>query len=155
MIKYFICDVDGCLNNGIIYWGVDGKPFKAFGNYDHDGLKMLRKHVEIHFISADSSGFDIMKSRIVQHMKFPLHLVSEQERFSFVEKFNFDQTAFMGDGFFDAPIIKAAKIGIAPAQARDEAKLQADYVTPSRGGHGAVMDACLFILNKMNIKYGI
>jgi 3-deoxy-D-manno-octulosonate 8-phosphate phosphatase KdsC-like HAD superfamily phosphatase len=41
MYKRFIMDVDGVLNDGMLYWGVDGKPFKAFGNYDHDGLKLL------------------------------------------------------------------------------------------------------------------
>ena len=29
MIKNFILDVDGCLNDGKIYWGAEGKPFKA------------------------------------------------------------------------------------------------------------------------------
>jgi 3-deoxy-D-manno-octulosonate 8-phosphate phosphatase KdsC-like HAD superfamily phosphatase len=37
--KNFVLDVDGCLNNGVIYWGADGKPFKAFGNYDLMALK--------------------------------------------------------------------------------------------------------------------
>ena len=46
MYKRFILDVDGVLNDGMLYWGVDGKPFKAFGNYDHDGLKLLRKHID-------------------------------------------------------------------------------------------------------------
>ena len=32
MYKRFIMDVDGVLNDGMLYWGVDGKPFKAFGN---------------------------------------------------------------------------------------------------------------------------
>ena len=42
-MKVFILDVDGVLNDGMLYWGGDGKPFKAFGNYDHDGLKAIKK----------------------------------------------------------------------------------------------------------------
>jgi 3-deoxy-D-manno-octulosonate 8-phosphate phosphatase (KDO 8-P phosphatase) len=148
----FILDVDGCLNDGKIYWGVDGKPFKAFGNYDHDGLKFLKKHLNIMFITADKSGWDITQSRIVDHMDFSLALVPENKRFEYVEAHNFDQTIYMGDGYFDAPIIKAAKIGIAPAQGRIEARESADYVTPSRGGEGAVMDACMYIIKQMGIK---
>ena len=83
--KNFILDVDGCLNNGVIYWGVDGKPFKAFGNYDHDGLKILRKYLNIEFITADKVGWDISYSRIVDHMKFNLTLVPESARYQFVE----------------------------------------------------------------------
>jgi len=156
-MKYnnFILDVDGCLNNGIIYWGSDGKPFKAFGNYDHDGLKLLRNHVNIEFITADKSGWNISYSRIVEHMKFKLTLVSEADRYKFVESFDFDKTVYMGDGFYDAPIIKAAKLGIAPAQARKEARAAADFVTPSNGGEGAVMDACLHILDQLGVPYTI
>ena len=75
MYKRFIMDVDGVLNDGMLYWGIDGKPFKAFGNYDHDGLKILRKYLEIEFVSADEIGWPITESRIVEHMKFPCTMV--------------------------------------------------------------------------------
>lgn len=154
MIKYFISDVDGCLNDGNIYWGADGeKPFKAFGNYDHDGVKLLRDHVKIIFISADRHGWDILKTRIVDHMKCELHLVLEKDRYEFVKKFNFDEVAYMGDGIYDAKIIREAKLGIAPAQARIEARQAADYVTPSCGGRGAYLDACVQIMKLMGITY--
>lgn len=154
MFKYFISDVDGCLNDGNIYWGADGrKPFKAFGNYDHDGVKLLRDHVTLIFISADKHGWDILDSRIGQHMKCELHYVPEANRYKFVENYGFDNLAYMGDGIHDAKIIRAAKLGIAPAQARIEAKQSADYITPSRGGEGAYLDACVHIMKTMGIPY--
>lgn len=154
MIKYFISDIDGCLNDGRIYWDADGqKPFKAFGNYDHDGVKLLRDHVKLIFISADKHGWEILSSRIVKHMKCDLYYVPEAERFRFVEKYGFDDVAYMGDGIYDAKIIKEAKIGIAPAQARVEARRQADYVTPSNGGEGAYLDACVHIMKTLGIPY--
>jgi 3-deoxy-D-manno-octulosonate 8-phosphate phosphatase (KDO 8-P phosphatase) len=155
MIEQFICDVDGCLNDGVIYWGTEGKPFKAFGNYDHDGLKMLRNHIRIQFITADKSGWDISYSRIVTHMGFELRLVKEADRFNYVQAMGFDKIAYMGDGYYDAPILKAAAIGIAPKQARIEARTAAEFVTPSAGGHGAVMDACMYIIERMNISHGL
>lgn len=154
MIKYFISDVDGCLNDGKIYWDATGhKPFKAFGNYDHDGVKLLRNHVKLVFISADKHGWDILKSRIVDHMKCELHYVPEADRFAFVEKYGFDNIAYMGDGIHDAKIIQQAAIGIAPAQARIEARNLANYVTPSNGGEGAYLDACIHIMKKIGIPY--
>ena len=152
-LNYFICDVDGCLNDGKIYWSANGKPFKAFGNYDHDGLKMLKKYLNIKFITADNSGWDISYSRIHKHMGFELHLVKESDRFNWVKELNFDSIVYMGDGFYDAPIIKSSAIGIAPAQARIEAKNSADYVTPCAGGEGAVMDACLYVLKRLGVNY--
>ena len=154
MFEYFISDVDGCLNDGRIYWAADGqKPFKAFGNYDHDGVKLLRPHIKLIFISADKHGWDILHSRIVDHMKCELHYVPEKSRFNFVENYGFDKVAYMGDGIYDAKILSSAKLAIAPAQARIEARRAADFVTPSNGGEGAYLDAALHIMNLMDIKY--
>lgn len=153
-IKYFISDVDGCLNDGRIYWDADGKkPFKAFGNYDHDGVKLLRDHVKLIFISADKPSWPILSSRIVKHMKCELWPVSESERFDFVKSYGFDNVAYMGDGIYDAKVIQHARIGIAPAQARFEARKMATYVTPSNGGEGAYLDACIHIMKYMGIPY--
>ena len=148
-------DVDGVLNDGMLYWYAGGKPFKAFGNYDHDGLKLLRKHLEIEFVSADEVGWPITESRIIEHMKFPCTMVKEKDRLDFVlNKGNPEETIFMGDGPFDAKIFPHVGLSIAPAQAWRTAISNATYVTPREGGKGAVMDACVYIMDKMGIKHG-
>ena len=147
-------DVDGVLNDGMLYWYAGGKPFKAFGNYDHDGLKLLRKHLEIEFVSADEIGWPITESRIVEHMKFPCTMVKEKDRLDFVlNKGNPEETIFMGDGPFDAKIFPHVGLSIAPAQAWRTAISNATYVTPREGGKGAVMDSCVYIMDKMRIKH--
>jgi 3-deoxy-D-manno-octulosonate 8-phosphate phosphatase (KDO 8-P phosphatase) len=155
MYKRFILDVDGVLNDGMLYWGVDGKPFKAFGNYDHDGLKLLRDHLAIEFVSADENGFDITYNRITTHMKFPLTMVKEKDRLSFIlSKGDPQETIFMGDGPYDAKIFPYVGLSIAPKQAWQTAINSADYVTQREGGKGAVMDACVYIMDKMGIEHG-
>jgi 3-deoxy-D-manno-octulosonate 8-phosphate phosphatase (KDO 8-P phosphatase) len=152
--KKFILDVDGVLNDGMLYWSADGKPFKAFGNYDHDGLKLLRDHLDIEFISADEIGWAITKSRC-DHMKFPLTMVKEKDRLNFVlSKGLPSEIVYMGDGPYDAKIFKHVALGIAPAQAWNTTISEADYVTPREGGKGAVMDACVYIMNEMGIEHG-
>lgn len=154
MYKRFIMDVDGVLNDGMLYWGADGKPFKAFGNYDHDGLKLLRKHIEIEFVSADERGWDITYNRIFEHMKFPVTMVKEKDRLEFIlSKGDPVETAFMGDGPYDAKIFPYVGLAIAPAQAWRTAIREADYVTEREGGKGAVMDACVYIMDKMGITH--
>ena len=155
MYKRFIMDVDGVLNDGMLYWGVDGKPFKAFGNYDHDGLKLLRKHIAIEFVSADENGWPITYNRIVEHMKFPLTMVKEADRLDWVlSKGDPKETVFMGDGPYDAKIFPHVGLSIAPAQAWRTAIENADYVTEREGGKGAVMDACVHIMYLMGIEHG-
>jgi 3-deoxy-D-manno-octulosonate 8-phosphate phosphatase (KDO 8-P phosphatase) len=139
----------------MLYWGHDGKPFKAFGNYDHDGLKLLRKHITIEFVSADENGWPITYNRIVEHMKFPLTMVKEADRLDWVlSKGDPKETVFMGDGPYDAKIFPHVGLSIAPAQAWRTAIENADYVTEREGGKGAVMDACVHIMYLMGIENG-
>ncbi len=146
-LKHFILDVDGVMTDGTFAYTADGKVAKVFGPHDADGLKLIRDKIAIQFISADKRGFPISHKRIVQDMGYPLTYVTESDRYDYVKKFGFDQTAFMGDGYYDAPVIKECAVGIAPSGSRIEAQRNANFVSASRGGSGAVMDACLFILS--------
>jgi len=145
--KIFVLDVDGVMTTGQFFYSKDGKAYKIFGPHDSDGLKMLRDKLNILFITADKRGFDTTKKRITDDMGYDLKLIPEEERdFFFKNEVRHEQTIFMGDGFFDAPVLKKCLCGIAPNNARPEAKKAADYVTPSASGCGAVLDACLHIL---------
>lgn len=155
MITKLIMDVDGVLSTGHMVYGADGKMFKLFGPHDKDGLKIVKQYLsDITFITADKTGWDITYRRIVTDWGYDhnqLVLVSEEDRMSYFENnCDFDTTAFIADGYHDAPILKRVKLGIAPASARIEAKDAADYVTPSDAGSGAVLDACLYIEQVIN-----
>jgi len=143
-IKNFVIDVDGVLSTGQFFYTSEGKVMKVFGPHDADGIKLIKNIVQIRFITADWRGFDITKKRI-DDMNCPLELVSEEQRFGYIEDIGFEHTAFMGDGYFDAKIMPHVAWAFAPKNARKECLDAADYVTPSRAGEGAVMDACLFL----------
>ncbi len=139
----FILDIDGVMTTGQFLYSKDGKSHKIFGSHDSDGLKLIKDKVNILFITADKRGFPISKKRI-EDMDHPIKLITEQDRYSYIkENFGFENTIFMGDGIFDAPLLKDCKFGIAPANARIEAKKTADFVTPSKSAEGAVCDACI------------
>ena len=140
-----VLDVDGVMTTGHFLYSSEGKVLKIFGPHDADGLKLIKDKINIFFITADKKGFAISKKRI-EDLGFEIELISEQERYNYVkDKFGFENTIFMGDGIFDAQLIKACKFGIAPANARPEAKSVAHFITPSKSAEGAVCDACLEI----------
>ena len=56
------------------------------------------------------------------------------------------QAAFVGDDVIDLPAMKNCGLAIAVANARNEVKADAHYVTPHRGGDGAARDAVEFVL---------
>lgn len=140
-----VIDVDGVMTTGQFLYSEKGKVLKVFGPHDTDGLKLLKKKLNIAFISADKRGFKISKKRI-DDMGYKIFHVKDGIRYEWIkEKFGLENTIFIGDGIFDAPIIRDCKYGIAPANARVEAKKWAKYVTPSKAAEGAVCDACIKI----------
>ena len=99
-------------------------------------------------ISGDKRGFTITKKRI-DDMGFPVTLVSTFERVKWIEeKFNLDETIFMGDGIYDALVFEKIGYSIVPANAFYLTKKKANFVTQSKGGEGAVAEACLHIMEK-------
>jgi 3-deoxy-D-manno-octulosonate 8-phosphate phosphatase (KDO 8-P phosphatase) len=151
MIETLIMDVDGVLTDGKMIYGCDGKMYKSFGVHDRDGLELISEYIkDIKFITADKSGFSITFARIIKDWGYDssqLILVSANNRMQwFEDNTDFDRTAFIADGHFDAPILKRVKIGIAPNNATQYAKSSADIVTKSNSGSGAVYEACLEII---------
>jgi len=145
----FILDVDGVMTTGQFIYSEAGKVYKVFGPHDSDGLKMLKGKFDILFITADKRGYGISEKRIVDDMGYELRLVSEEDRFDYVgNRWDWEYVIYMGDGYCDERILKACRFGIAPANARKEAKRAADFITNSKAGEGAVMDACLEILRE-------
>jgi len=145
----FLLDVDGVMTTGQFFYTSKGKIAKVFGPHDSDGLKIIKKNIKIEFLTADKRGFSISKKRITDDMGYKIHLVSEEKRLKFIEKnYGLNNVIYMGDGIFDAEIFKKIKYGIAPKNARREAKKNADFVTQSKSGEGAVLDASLHLLKK-------
>ena len=144
--KFLIIDVDGVLTTGHHIYSEEGKLFKVFGSHDHDGIKILNNLIQILFITADKKGFSISKRRIQKDMKHKIILLSEEDRFNFLKKkFGLENIVYIGDGIYDAKVLKECLYGVCPRNARKEAKKYANYVTPSKSGEGAVLDACLKI----------
>src|SRR6476659_1294862 len=62
------------------------------------------------------------------------------------EKITAAEACFVGDDVIDLPVMWNCGLAIAVANARDEVKKDAHYVTKHRGGDGAVRDAVEFVL---------
>ena len=152
--KVFIIDVDGVMTTGHMLYTENGKTMKVFGPDDHDGLSLLKKKLEIRFITGDKVGFKISKRRIVKDMKFPLDLVSTVKRLEWIsEKYSLKDVIYMGDGIFDHYVLKKTGYSISTANGDELAKKTANYITKRNGGDRAVAEACLHILKKFFKPY--
>jgi 3-deoxy-D-manno-octulosonate 8-phosphate phosphatase (KDO 8-P phosphatase) len=62
------------------------------------------------------------------------------------EKITAAAVAYIGDDVIDLPVMRRCGFAIAVANARDEVKKEAHWVTPHAGGEGAIRDAVEYIL---------
>lgn len=146
-MKVFILDVDGVLTTGQFIYSKNGKIYKIFGPDDSDALNILKKYINILFVTADLRGYEISKKRIVDDMGHKLELVNQFERKNWIaERYDLKDVIFMGDGIFDYEVMKEVGYSIAPSNAFDTTKLYAKKITKSSGGNRAVAEACLHIL---------
>ena len=152
--KVFLVDVDGVLTTGQFFYTPEGKAMKVFGPDDHDGLSLLKKHIQIHFVTGDRKGFEITHRRVAVDMKFPLDLVSTTKRIDWIKgRWDPQEVIYMGDGIFDHYVFQYVGYGITPANGFYTARERADFVTKSKGGDRAVAEACLHIMEKFFEPY--
>jgi len=142
-----VFDVDGVLTDGTFFYDADGKKMKRFGADDHDALSVLKKHLNIRFISADRKGFEITEKRVLADMGFDLALVAAAERLDWISSiYPLAEVIYMGDGILDHLVMGEVGYAIAPKNANAVAKNYANYITARCGGDRAVAEACIHIL---------
>ena len=62
-----------------------------------------------------------------------------------------EEIAYVGDDVIDLPVMRQCGFAVAVANARQQVKDEAHYVTPNAGGYGAARDAVDFILEAKGI----
>ncbi|WP_417459209.1 KdsC family phosphatase [Kordiimonas sp.] len=144
--RLFVLDVDGVLTDGRLYYTAHGEESKAFHAHDGLGLKLLHKlGVELAVISGrtsgplerrlDDLGITHRRLRCADKVKALAELCSELD-------IPLTDVAFMGDDLIDMGAMAASGYAIAPANAVEDVKALAHFVTSRAGGMGAVREAC-------------
>ncbi len=150
-IKLLICDVDGVLSDGKVYFGNDGEELKNFNIKDGLGIKLLQRNgIQVAIITG-------RQSNIVDHRakELGISLVfqgrsDKRETFDqLTEQLGLrnDQVAHIGDDLPDLPLMKKSGLGLCVADAYDFVRQNADWVTEHRGGDGAIRDVCDLLLS--------
>jgi len=161
-IKVILFDVDGVLTNGSIWIipvpvvGPDGtvttKMIEAKGYSAHDGAGVTLARLggmKLGIITKRISETVALRARdlklefVYQGEAFKMRPVWEiVER----EGVTLEEIAYVGDDVIDLPVMRLCGLAVAVANAREQVKAEAHYVTPHKGGEGAGRDAIEFIL---------
>ena len=155
-VRLLLCDVDGVLTDGTVVIG-NGLEYKRFNIQDGLGMVLLRKHgVKVGWISNRPSP--VTEQRATELRIDYLHQgkgskITAAEDILSKAGISWPQVCYMGDDVVDLAPMHRAGVGVAVANAIEEAKKIADYITTSRGGEGAVREVVALILKAQN-KWG-
>lgn len=149
-IRMVILDVDGVLTDGKLYYSARGETLKSFHVHDGYGIKLLGKAgIELAVISSRKSApLDRRLDELGVRNKFlgvsnKLSVYNNLKR-----KFGLqdNEICYVGDDIPDLVVMKRVGFPVAVANARDEIKQVARYVTRLSGGYGAVREVVDVIL---------
>jgi 3-deoxy-D-manno-octulosonate 8-phosphate phosphatase (KDO 8-P phosphatase) len=145
-IELLVLDVDGVLTDGRLYYSARGEVLKVFDVKDGLGIKrLLAAGVQVAIISGRRSPMVVRRARDlgIEHVyqgsadKLPIF-----ERLRKRLKLDPAACAIVGDDLPDVPVMRAAGLAFAVADAHPVAIQSADMVTPQAGGRGAVRSIC-------------
>lgn len=139
-IEAIIFDVDGVLTRGEIIHGPDGE-WKIFSVQDGHGFDLARHGgLKTAFLTGRSSEAVRRRAQELQVTALEDGVGDKAEAVrALMEKMNVkpEQTCYVGDDLVDLPAMRLVGLPVAVANAVDEVKQAAAWVTRSRGGEGA------------------
>lgn len=158
-VKLLLMDVDGVMTDGRLFYvpGSNGQVVETKGFDSHDGVGLLMCH-QLGLVTGVITGREspatsertrLLGMRYVVQGK--LEKVAAFEEILKDAGVTEEQTAYIGDDFTDAALIKRAGFGVATANARQEVKGIAAYVTKAEGGRGAVREVIELILKSQGL----
>jgi 3-deoxy-D-manno-octulosonate 8-phosphate phosphatase (KDO 8-P phosphatase) len=157
-IKLLLMDCDGVLTDGRIYLlpGPDGRLFETKTFNTKDGIALAWAYsagIETGIISGRKSPAVEERARTA-HMRYlfqgntsKLPLFEDVLKDSGLQP---EQIGYMGDDLTDLPLMRRCGLAAAPADSQPEVLAAAHYVTPVRGGYGAVRAVIELLLVAQN-----
>lgn len=149
-IRLLVVDCDGVLTDGRIIMLPDSDETKAFDVKDGHAMVMAqRAGLRIAIISGRKSSVVRARARElgIAHLYEMAWVKTEPyEKVIAEEGLSDEEVCYIGDDVVDIPLLRRAGLGVAVADAVDEAKLHSHVVTTRGGGRGAVREVIEFIL---------
>ena len=149
-IRLAIFDVDGVLTDGTVYHSERGEEIKAFNILDGLGLKLLAaggittallsgRKSKIVALRAKEIGISHVLQGAADKLDTYHHLLRKL-------KLAEEETSFMGDDLPDLPVLRRCGLAFSVPNAPELVRSHVHLVTRTPGGHGAVREACEFLL---------
>lgn len=149
-IELLLLDVDGVLTDGSVIYADDGTELKRFHVRDGSGLKLWhgagkrsaivsgRRSIAVDRRAAELGIDPVLQGRDDKLAAFVQVLAATGLRP--------EQVCAIGDDLPDLPVLRQCGLAVAVADACQELRSVANYVTTTPGGRGAVREAIEWLL---------
>ena len=153
-LKAVLMDVDGVLTSGILYHFVDtaGGLVELKGIHAQDSISLTwlaDAGLKTGFISGRISQGVAERAKAVRVSDVYQHRLDKLVVFREICKdagISPEEILYIGDDLPDIPVLKAAGLGVATANARPETIAAAHLATAVPGGQGALREVTEFVL---------
>ena len=143
-IKYLVVDVDGTMTDAGIYYDENGNEIKKFCTKDAAGF-FAAKYVGVEIIVLTGRECAATTKRMTE-LKVEYLFQNVKDKFSFLKNFmeekriSKSEIGYIGDDLNDLPPMSLVGYIGCPADSCLEIRKIADYISPIKGGQGAVRD---------------
>ena len=154
--KMFLTDCDGCLTDGGMYYSENGDELKKFNTKDGLAFAALKRYGIIRGIVTGETRQ--LNRRRAEKLELEIYEEGCQRKLEVVKRLcntyniSLNQVIYVGDDINDLEVMKNVGLGCCPADASREIKDVADYVSPVKGGQGAVRDIVEYVFHMLKNK---
>ena len=144
-IKLLLMDCDGVLTDGRLYFSSRGEEMKVFDVRDGQGIVLWHRAGFKSGVISGRGASEIINKR-AEELGIEFVRTSSSDKVRDLDEIvevlglSFGEVAFIGDDIGDIDVMKRVGFAVAVADAVEDAKAVAAYVTKARGGRGAVRE---------------
>jgi 3-deoxy-D-manno-octulosonate 8-phosphate phosphatase (KDO 8-P phosphatase) len=149
-IKLLVLDVDGVLTDGRIIYDFEGREQRFFDAQDGTGIRILFKAgIKTTLVTIlpskaiERRAKDMLVAKLYQGISPKTKILGQIIKENAVRK---EEICYVGDDLVDLGLMKVVGFPAAVANACEEVKKEALYVTQKTGGRGAVREIVELIL---------
>jgi 3-deoxy-D-manno-octulosonate 8-phosphate phosphatase (KDO 8-P phosphatase) len=150
-IRLLLMDCDGVMTDGRIYFSANGEEIKVFDVKDGQGLSEWNKAGRKSGIITGRDAEAILKKRC-DELGIEFLRVRSKDKIKDLEEIltaagvSAEETSYIGDDVGDIGVMKMVGFPVAVADAVEQTKEHAIYITQKHGGRGAIREVIDLLL---------
>jgi len=149
-IQLLLCDVDGTLTDGALFYDFAGNECKSFSVRDGLGLRVWQElGFQFGIVTGKDSSVSKTRAEKLRANVIKMKMLTKGEAIrEIIQETGFarEQILFVGDDLNDLGAFQQVGFRVAVGDGAPELRAEADYITQKNGGDGAAREVVEMLL---------